>query len=146
MVNRGIQVSKCWIKTDYVPKGVDYITNNKWYLTEDEETFVDDYGDVRIVHIPRCYHIDCKAWQVQYGDTPPDFVQEPTSNDNTLGDSQVANTPNLPVNEVQDVTEALESAILLLNEDCNFVQGYTLTILLDKLKSGEYSVIRNTNN
>ena len=108
---------------------------------------VDDEGDIPIVYYLHCAHLDGKSWQVYYGDTTPDFLQEPTSNDKERGYTGVAGTHPAPVNEDNDVTEGV---ISWLTDVCNtsiinavIISKKDIEDFIDKLKSGEYSVIRN---
>lgn len=150
--------SKCWIKTDHVPNNCDYITRGKWYfatMEEDGVTWKDDNGEDRWSYLYKTFHLNHKDWQVHYGETPPDCNTQPTilecstSNDKGLGNSEVASSASLPVNEVQDVTEeallVLELVPIYSDFSCSSLNYVKYQTLLDKLKSGEYSVIHNTN-
>ena len=82
----------------------------------------------------------------------PTTLQEPTSNNKSSGDTKVASSASLPVNEVQDVTEEVLEFLAELNDHIEPPHSlkdsrmwFDYEDLLDKLKSGEYSVIHNTN-
>ena len=147
--------SKCWIKTDYVPETTEYITSGKWYGVELCENKLggsikcDDGGSI-FTALQGSSHIQ-GDWQVFYGGTPPDPLECSTSKDNTEGDTKVAGSAALPVNGVQDVTEEVVYFLSpvygcwMPEGDQEWEWDEKFEELLDKLKSGEYSVIHNTN-
>lgn len=163
----------CWIKTDYISSEKWYeveLCDNKM-----GGTFRCDDGGAVFTVLEDSSHLDGGGWQVYYGETPPENViihkssvtnneignlewattilQEPTSNDNALREARVLVNQPLPVNEVQDVTEEVYSFLYPIYEDWYpklstsplWDNDEKLKDFLDKLKSGEYSVIHNTN-
>ena len=131
-------MKKCWIKTDHVPKDIDYIKSGKWYEVTLRDglkggIFRCDDGELSFTALEDSSHID-GDWQVYYGNVPPDFVEEPTINDKPVANTKVAS------NEVIQVLDRTSNdSISDGMETQDFVK------LLDNLKSGKYSVIRNTN-
>ena len=84
----------------------------------------------------------------------PTILQEPTINNKALGEGELAHQASLPVNEAQDVTGEVLEFLAELHGKIYIYQSHDIEAsrmwfdyeeLLDKLKSGEYSVIHNTN-
>lgn len=125
------------------------LTNHpKWdklYSIAWEERSSDDYGRFSYCCFEQSFHLNEGSWQVHYGETPPTISECSTSNDSTEGDTKVASSASLPANEVQDVTEEISLLYSFLYEDHTCDLSGNVKELLDKLKSGEYSVIHNTN-